>query len=126
MENLKPTAGPKEGYEIKQAIVASAIIVCVVAVLILTYASIEINFPAQASVIKGQVTAISDPWVLARSLLLKTTGVLVGILALMWSLLGIAHVIPGDGLIKIMENSIASSIFYSSIAVAVFYLYCFG
>ena len=119
-------AGPDEGLEIKQALVATGVILLVVLGLILLYAALETYLPATASVVDGKVTAVSDPFVLARSLILKLTGVLVGVVALFWGLLGINHWVPNDGLKKITEDSLSSAIFFGAIAISLMYVWCFG
>jgi hypothetical protein len=120
-------AGRLEGKELKGAGVATGVVVAIILLLIGAYAVLEYWKPAKIILdAAGKPSAISDPWVLGRTLIIRMTMSLSGGLVLFWFLLGLNHFWPGDGFKKIQETSIGTSIMFGSCAIIVGYIFCFA
>ena len=120
-------AGKLEGKELRGAGWATFIVIVIILTLIGAYAVLESWKPATIILdAAGKPTALSDPWVLGRTLIIRMTMSLSGGLVLFWFLLGLNHFWPGDGFRKIQETSIGTAIMFGSCAVIVGYIYCFA
>ncbi len=122
LEGYKPT----ESYEINHAIAVTGVVTAVVAVLVVAYALLSFLRPDVIVEQGGKMVVVKDHWVVLRSLLLKTSGCLIGAVVAGWGVLVFNHISPVDYLKKVGEHAIASGILCGCVFFGMVYLWCFG
>jgi hypothetical protein len=117
-----------EDYELRHALVVTGFTVVAIFLLIGLYA-LTSNMGTQVPVDPATgkpLFVVHDPWLLARSIMLKLVGVLTGYTIIKWALISFNHITPADYLRKIGETSLGSAVFLGLMAIALGSIYCYG
>jgi len=115
-----------EKTEIAHAAIVTIVGTVVVAILLVLSAYLDFLRPTVTVDVAGKLETVKDHWYLARSLMLKTVGALVGGMVLGWSVLIFNHITPTDYLLSAGRNPLASGIVIGAFLFAMYGMWCWG
>jgi len=115
-----------EGYEIGHAVAITVVGTIAVVALLYISAKIDALHPSVVVDSAGKLEAVKDHWYLARSLVLKTVGALVGGMVLGWAVLVFNHITPIDYLKVAGRHPYASAGIISAVIITMGTIWCYG